>query len=162
MTRLGRFGVVLAVPLALAACNRGEAEQAVAATPESIAASAADTMIVYKTPTCGCCNDWIDHVKEHGFPVVAHDLDRLDHVKQQLGVPAGMISCHTATVRGYTIEGHVPADLIRRIIDEKSSYRGLTVPGMPVGSPGMEGPWKQDYDVLAFDGRGNLTVYARR
>lgn len=161
MTKLMRYAALLALPLA-AACSRGEAEQATRPTPASIAASAADTMIVYKTPTCGCCNDWIDHVKEHGFPVVAVDLDRLDGVKQELGVPAGLISCHTATVRGYTIEGHVPADLIRRMIDEKSNLRGLTVPGMPVGSPGMEGPFKQDYDVLGFDERGNTRVYARR
>jgi hypothetical protein len=153
-----------ALALAMAACGREDRDMRVAAqpSPDVIAASAADTVVVYKTPTCGCCNDWVDHVRDHGFTVVTHDLDRLDHLKQQFGVPAGMVSCHTATVRGYTIEGHVPADLIRRMIDEGSSYRGLTVPGMPVGSPGMEGPFKQDYDVLAFDDRGNLTVYARR
>jgi hypothetical protein len=147
--------------MGVAACGSGQAD-APRPTAAALAASSADTVVVYKTPTCGCCDKWVDHVKEHGFPVVTHDLDRLDHIRQQLGVPAGMISCHTATVRGYTIEGHVPADLIRRMIDEGSTFRGLTVPGMPVGSPGMEGPWKQDYDVLAFDDRGNLRVYARR
>jgi hypothetical protein len=126
------------------------------------AANAADTIVVYKTPTCGCCNDWVDHVHDHGFTVVTHDLDDLTLIKQQLGVPAGRISCHTAVVRGYTVEGHVPADLIQRMLAEKPRFRGLTVPGMPVGSPGMEGPWKQDYDVLSFDDRGNIQVYARR
>jgi hypothetical protein len=154
------FAALLALPLVAAACARGEA--APAASAAAIAASAADTVVVYKTPTCGCCDDWVDHVKAHGFPVVTHNLDRLDHIRQELGVPAGLISCHTATVRGYTVEGHVPADLIRRMIDEKSSARGLVVPGMPVGSPGMEGPFKQDYDVLIFDARGNTRVYARR
>jgi hypothetical protein len=162
MSRTFLIGMLLTLPLALAACSSGDAERAARPAAEIAAASAADTVVVYKTPTCGCCNDWVDHVEAHGFTVVAHDLERLDHIKQQLGVPAGMISCHTATVRGYTFEGHVPADLMRRMIDEGSRYRGLTVPGMPVGSPGMEGPWKQDYDVLAFDERGNVTVYARR
>jgi hypothetical protein len=155
-----RAGAAVLLALAVAACGRGEADTK--PTPQSIAASANDTIVVYKTPTCGCCNDWVDHVKEHGFPVVTYDLDQLDGVKQQLGVPAGLISCHTATVRGYTIEGHVPADLIRRMIDERATFRGLTVPGMPVGSPGMEGPYKQDYDVLAFDERGSTRVYERR
>jgi hypothetical protein len=121
-----------------------------------------DTVVVYKTPTCGCCNNWVDHVKASGFPVVTHDLDDLAEIKRDLGVPAGRISCHTATVGGYTIEGHVPADLIRRMLDEKPSIRGLAVPGMPMGSPGMEGVIKQDYDVLAFDSAGAVTVYAKR
>jgi hypothetical protein len=168
MLDIKRLAVLAALPLLAAACARdtGERGTAQSATPPpsaaAMAASANDTVVVYKTPTCGCCDDWIDHVKAHGFPVVAHNLDRLDQVRQQLGVPPGMISCHTATVRGYTIEGHVPADLIRRMIDERSPYRGLTVPGMPVGSPGMEGPFKQDYDVLIFDDRGYTQVYARR
>jgi hypothetical protein len=83
-------------------------------------------------------------------------------MKRELGVPAGRISCHTATVRGYTVEGHVPADLIRRMIDERAPIRGLAVPGMPMGSPGMEGLIKQDYDVLAFDSTGVVSVYAKR
>jgi hypothetical protein len=152
---------MVAVTVAAAGCGRGEADTA-QPTRASILASAADTVVVYKTPTCGCCNDWVDHVKSHGFPVVTHDLDRLEDVRRQHGVPAGLISCHTATVRGYTIEGHVPADLIRRMLDEGASFRGLTVPGMPVGSPGMEGPWKQPYDVLSFDDRGNVRVYDSR
>jgi hypothetical protein len=155
-----RMGGAVLTASVVAACGGGT--DSPRPTAAAVAASAADTVVVYKTPTCGCCDKWVDHVKEHGFPVVTHDLDRLDHIRQTLGVPAGMISCHTATVRGYTIEGHVPADLIRRIIDEGAPIRGLTVPGMPVGSPGMEGPWKQDYDVLAFDDRGNIRVYARR
>jgi hypothetical protein len=152
---------VVALTVAAAGCGRDQADTA-QPTRAAILASAADTVVVYKTPTCGCCNDWVDHVKSHGFPVVTHDLDRLEEVRRQHGVPAGLISCHTATVRGYTIEGHVPADLIRRMLDEGASFRGLTVPGMPVGSPGMEGPWKQPYDVLSFDDRGNVRVYDSR
>jgi hypothetical protein len=126
-------------------------------------AAPADTMVVYKSPTCGCCNDWVQHARESGFAVVTHDLNDLTETKRQLGVPAGRISCHTATVRGYTIEGHVPADLIHKLISENPrGVRGLAVPGMPIGSPGMEGIIKQDYDVLSFDEAGNVEVYARR
>lgn len=151
-----RHAAVGVLALATVACGGGEGARA-----EQIVASA-DTVVVYKTPTCGCCNAWVDHVREHGFPVVTHDLDDLADIKRDLGVPAGRISCHTATVRGYTVEGHVPADLIRRMIDERAPIRGLTVPGMPMGSPGMEGLIKQDYDVLAFDSAGVVSAYAKR
>jgi hypothetical protein len=151
-----RYAAVGVLALTSVACGGGEGVRA-----EQIVASS-DTVVVYKTPTCGCCNAWVDHVREHGFPVVTHDLDDLTDIKRDLGVPAGRISCHTATVRGYTVEGHVPADLIRRMIDERAPIRGLTVPGMPMGSPGMEGLIKQDYDVLAFDSAGVVSVYAKR
>jgi hypothetical protein len=122
-------------------------------------------MVVYKTPTCGCCTKWVEHAEENGFVVIAHDIDqaRLDETKRELGVPAGRISCHTATVQGYTIEGHVPADLIRKLLAEKPrGVKGLALPGMPMGSPGMEGLIRQGYDVLSFDEQGNVEVYARR
>lgn len=145
-----------AAALTVTACSGSSSARA-----EQVVASN-DTVVVYKTPTCGCCNAWVDHVRESGFPVVTHDLNDLTDIKRDLGVPAGRISCHTATVRGYTIEGHVPADLIRRMLDEKPAIRGLAVPGMPMGSPGMEGVIKQDYEVLAFDSAGAVTVYAER
>jgi hypothetical protein len=145
--------------VALAACNSQPEPVRVAMIA---AASAADTVIVCKSPTCGCCTKWVDHMRDSGFTVIARDTSDLEPIKRRLGVPAGRVSCHTATVRGYTIEGHVPADLIRKLIDEKSRYAGLAVPGMPMGSPGMEGLMKQDYDVLAFDRDGNVEVYARR
>jgi hypothetical protein len=156
-----RAAALLLLPL-LGACRQGGDQNAVRISHADIAANAADTVVVYKTPTCGCCNAWVDHVKEHGFTVVTHDLNDLSQIKQQLGVPAGRISCHTATVRGYTVEGHVPADLIQRMLAEQPRFRGLTVPGMPMGSPGMEGPFKQDYEVLSFDAAGNVSVYAKR
>jgi hypothetical protein len=157
----------------VAACSGGQPEgaevAAVAAQDAHGAAAAdvaADTLVVYKSPTCGCCSNWVDHARENGFAVVTHDIDdpvALNAKKQELGVPAGRASCHTATVSGYTIEGHVPADLIRKLIAEQPrGVRGLAVPGMPVGSPGMEGMFKQEYDVLSFDGEGNVAVYARR
>jgi hypothetical protein len=156
-----RTMVVGAAALLFAACGRADADAPVRTTLAS-AASAGDTVIVYKTPTCGCCSDWVDHVREHGFTVVTHDLNDLTAIKQELGVPPGRVSCHTAQVRGYTIEGHVPADLIRRMLDENARFKGLAVPGMPIGSPGMEGLIKQRYEVLSFDERGNTEVYAER
>jgi hypothetical protein len=149
------------VTLSLTACRAAEPETAVR-TPATALASASDTLVVYKSPTCGCCTNWVEHMKQNGFAVITHDTDDLEPIKRQHGVPAGRISCHTATVRGYTIEGHVPADLIRRMLDEKSPFRGLAVPGMPIGSPGMEGLIKQSYEVFSFDDQGNTQVYARR
>lgn len=166
--------IVALTALGVAACSGGQPEGGVEvaaltaqATDGAAAADvAADTLVVYKSPTCGCCSNWVDHARESGFAVVTHDIDdpvALNAKKQELGVPAGRGSCHTATVRGYTIEGHVPADLIRKLIAEQPrGVRGLAVPGMPVGSPGMEGMFKQEYDVLSFDEKGNVAVYARR
>ena len=160
-----RFGYAAAAgAMVLAtACGGGRNASAEDTSAAAIAVSA-DTVVVYKTPTCGCCNAWVDHVRENGFAVVTHDMSDAELAvrKGDLGVPAGRISCHTATVRGYVVEGHVPADLIQRMIDERAAIRGLTVPGMPMGSPGMEGLIKQDYEVLAFDSTGAVTVYAKR
>lgn len=152
---------IAGLALAMAACSgegaEGDGRIALAS------AAPADTIVVFKTPTCGCCNDWVDHIEENGFAAITHDLDDLTATKRGLGVPAGRFSCHTATVRGYTIEGHVPADLIHKLIAERPhGVKGLAVPGMPIGSPGMEGIIKQAYDVLSFDDQGNVAVYARR
>lgn len=121
-----------------------------------------DTIEVWKDPGCGCCKNWIEHMQEHGFAVIAHDTRDMTPVKQQHDVGADLTSCHTASIRGYAIEGHVPADLVRKMLDEKPAIRGLAVPGMPMGSPGMEGAVKQKYDVIAFTADGKRTVYASR
>lgn len=107
---------------------------------------------VYKSETCGCCNDWVDHLKEAGFEVTAMNRDDMNSVKSQLGVPVQLASCHTAVVGKYVVEGHVPAASIRRLLDEDANIRGLAVPGMPTGSPGMEVPGRpaDRYDVIAF------------
>ena len=108
---------------------------------------------VYKTPTCGCCTQWIDHLRAAGFEVEATDLPNLDALKASNGVPRRLASCHTATVEGYVIEGHVPAADIVRLLAERPKVAGLAVPGMPMGSPGMEHPdpsRHQAYDVIAF------------
>ena len=114
------------------------------------------TIQVYKTPTCGCCTLWIDHLRASGFVVEATDLPDLRTLKAMNGVPNELSSCHTATVDGYVIEGHVPASDIRRLLAERPKIAGLAVPGMPMGSPGMEHPdatRHEAYDVIAFGGQ---------
>lgn len=117
---------------------------------------------VYKSPTCGCCNKWIDHLEANGFRVRAHNTDDVVSHKYRLGVPSGLGSCHTAEVAGYLVEGHVSAREIKRLLKEKPQARGLVVPAMPLGSPGMEmGGRKDRYDVLLVDRQGDTRTYAR-
>lgn len=115
---------------------------------------------VYKDPNCGCCAKWVDHLVKHGFRVTAKDSEDMTAVKAGLGVPPALNSCHTGLVNGYIIEGHVPAADIKRLLVEKPKVAGLAVPGMPMGSPGMEGPRTDRYDVLTFDKAGKTTVFA--
>lgn len=118
---------------------------------------------VYKTPTCGCCGKWVGHLNANGFQAKVQDMPSVEEVKTKAGVPPDLQSCHTAMVEGYVIEGHVPADVIQKLLKERPKVAGLAVPGMPVGSPGMEqGDRKDPYDVVAFDKSGKTTVYAHR
>jgi hypothetical protein len=117
---------------------------------------------VYKSPTCGCCSKWVEHLKAAGFPVEVHDVDDVSAFADASGVPGSLRSCHTAVVKGYAIEGHVPADLIKRLLDEHPKIAGLAVPGMVTGSPGMEGNRKDAYDVIAWSAGGKTSVFARR
>lgn len=176
--RAGRAAVLLL--LALGACNRaGNAEPApagesgAAATPQARqtetavgnASPAGGTrMVVYKTPTCGCCRAWVDHVQAAGFTVEVRDMPDVQPVKHEHGLPGHLASCHTAIVDGYVVEGHVPADVIRRMLRERPQVAGIAVPGMPVGSPGMEVPGgrKDPYDIIAFSRDGKVSVYETR
>ena len=117
---------------------------------------------IWKTPTCGCCKLWVDHMRGAGFRPTVHDMDDVSPIKRKLGVPTTLESCHTAVVGGYTIEGHVPADVVRQALKEKPKIAGLAVPGMPMGSPGMEGPRKDPYSVVAFEQNGRTSVFAKR
>ena len=121
----------------------------------------AEEVVVYKSPTCGCCTEWVSHLRENGFQVTVHDRRNMDPVKRAMGVPQRLQSCHTAQVGDYVIEGHVPAADIVRLLKAKLPVKGLTVPGMPMGSPGMEGPRQDPYEVLAFQPDGRTSVYAR-
>lgn len=152
--------VVLVAGLA-AACGTGEppVEQRVA-----LANAATQEMVVYKTATCGCCKAWVDHMREAGFTVQAVDVEyaELLEKKRTHGVATGTESCHTAVIDGYVVEGHVPADVVARMLRERPDVAGLAVPGMPMGSPGMEGPVKQAYDILALEKDGSTRVYESR
>ena len=170
-------GIAVAMAFAVGACTAKEAESSATATaadtPSSVSAplrgeapaspSASLVSIkVYKTPTCGCCKAWVDHLEQNGFKAEVVDMPDLSAVKTKYGVAPKLQSCHTAVVGDYTVEGHVPADLIMKMVNEKPAIAGLAVPGMPAGSPGMEGATKENYDVLTFDRAGSTTVYAQR
>jgi hypothetical protein len=120
-------------------------------------------MVIYKSPSCGCCKKWVDHVEANGFDTEVHDVEDVGVIKQKHKLPADLASCHTALVGGYVVEGHVPADLIHKLLKDKPALAGIAAPGMPVGSPGMEmGARKDAFDVIAFDLKGKTSVYARR
>jgi hypothetical protein len=110
---------------------------------------------VYRSPSCGCCEKWLEHLAKHHFTVTDIKTDNIQTIKQQHGVPPQLASCHTAVIEGYVIEGHVPADDIKRLLLDKPAIAGLTVPAMPVGTPGMEmGSRKDPFQVLQFDKEG--------
>ena len=121
-------------------------------------------VVVWKSPTCGCCNDWIAHMRKNGFKVATRDVDDTVAVRARLGMPETQASCHTATVDGYVIEGHVPAREIQRLLRERPRALGLSVPGMVIGSPGMDTPAyggrKDPYDVLMVQRTGATQVFA--
>lgn len=120
------------------------------------------TIMVYKTPTCGCCGKWIEHMKAAGFRVTVRDKPDLTGIKRRYAIPVPLMSCHTAVIEGYAVEGHVPADVIQRLLRERPHVVGIAVPGMPGGSPGMEGPVREAYTVVTFDRAGGTTIYATR
>jgi hypothetical protein len=131
------------------------------AVPAAIAP--APTIHVVKSPTCGCCNAWVEYLKKEGFTVTVENRDQFIDLKRANGVTQQLESCHTAFVDGYVVEGHVPADLIKKLLTTKpAGVKGLAAPGMPQGSPGMEGPVKDRYTVYSFDAKGKASVYAVR
>ena len=154
-------GLILASSLALSACAKPADPPAGAAAATPLPATAAQAaelfasppaagpngdnhaqprLVVTKTPTCGCCHLWVEHMQQAGFQVEVRDVDDLGSVKERVGVPYGKGSCHTAEIEGYFVEGHVPAGDVKRLLAERPDAKGLTVPGMPMGSPGMETP----------------------
>lgn len=116
-------------------------------------------LFALRNPGCGCCEGWANHLSEHDFEVDLHDSPALSTVKDRLGIPEDLHGCHTGMVEGYLVEGHVPAEFIRRMLDEAPEIAGIAVPGMPIGSPGMEGPDAKPYDVIAFGGEGEAERY---
>ena len=133
------------------------------AAQQKAPAPAATRVTVYKTSSCGCCRLWVDHLKANGFDVQAMDVSAADvrGISRVAGLKDEDTSCHTAKIGNYTVEGHVPADDIKRMLKEKPAIAGLAAPGMPQGSPGMEQGVKEPYDVIAFKKDGTSTVYAK-
>lgn len=120
-------------------------------------------LTVYKDPNCGCCQKWIEHMAKSGFVLQVRDVNNMDEVKKTMRVPTALQSCHTGIVDKYVIEGHVPADVVKKFLAEKSAMLGIAVPDMPAGSPGMEmGNRVDHYDIIAFDRDGKTKVYAKR
>ena len=162
--------------LLLVACAEGQEAQSDAPRPVAVAsqsasqatgateraATPAEVVTVYKSPTCGCCSKWVEHMEAAGFEVVTHDMNDLSSIKAEHGVAPQHQSCHTALVDGYVIEGHVPAEDVMRLLEERPEVVGLAAPGMPRGSPGMEmsDGTKDAYDVVAFDEAGETTVFS--
>ncbi len=145
-----RSAVALMASAALGALGQARAQSAGGAAVK-----------VYKEATCGCCGIWARHMTAAGFSVETVDVPDVDRIKTQLGVPPRLATCHTAEVAGYLVEGHVPAAVVKRLLAEKPAGRGVAVPGMPVGSPGMEGGTPETYAVFLFGTPGGISVFAR-
>ena len=148
--------VVLALVTSVTAADQSRRP----AAPQKAASMA---VTVYKSPTCGCCAKWVDHMRANGFAVSVFDLADVQPIKAKHGVPGTLTSCHTGLVGGYVIEGHIPAATVKKLLVERPAIAGLAVPNMPMGSPGMEGPAgirPRPYDVIAFDKKGGTRVFS--
>lgn len=146
--------LVLVLPALLAGCSKAPSTE----TP----AAQRPLLTVYKSPTCGCCAKWMDHVNANGLATELRSEQDITGVQKRLGVPEGLYSCHVAKAGDYLIVGHVPAEDVQRLLKEKPKARGLAVRGMPIGSPGMEhGDHTQAYDTLLFQADGRTTVFAQ-
>ena len=151
----------------LAGCGNADAAPEASAAGAPLAAASVDEqlpgLLVYKTATCGCCGGWVEHMRQAGFAVDARDLPgnvELMQVKMDAGVPVELSSCHTTLVNGYVIEGHVPADQVKRLLAERPSVVGIAAPGMPAGSPGMDIPNSPPYEIIAWNQDGTRSVFA--
>lgn len=172
MRYINMIGIIgLLAGILLAACAAPASDQAAgeqartseqAAGEQVTAAQATREMIVYRSPTCGCCSDWVGYMQQHGYTVTVEDVQDLAALKAEHNVPSALQSCHTAVIDGYVIEGHVPVEDIERLLTERPAVVGIGVPGMPVGSPGMEvdGVAPQPFDVMTFDVSGATEVYS--
>jgi hypothetical protein len=153
---------IASLTVALAGCGASDSPSATFQPLATAAAAEQPQLVVHKSASCGCCKVWVEHMRKHGFAAKVNDVDNMSPIKERVGVPYGMGSCHTAEVGGYFIEGHVPAEQVQRLLKEKPKAKGLTVPGMPIGSPGMEqGDVKQPYEVHLVHADGTTSVYAK-
>jgi len=156
---------LLAASLVLVGCTAAQnsrqlASENVTATAEAQAVLASE-ITVFRSPTCGCCGKWIDHAEAAGFQVKDEVTEDMSAIKQQYGVPQNLTSCHTTVVGDYVVEGHVPVEDVQRLLVEKPDVAGIAVPGMPIGSPGMEsGDYTEPYTVFSFTESGETAAFA--
>ncbi|MGB3612404.1 MAG: DUF411 domain-containing protein [Elainellaceae cyanobacterium] len=153
-------GLLAVGSVATAGCSStgGPKAQTVAASAEQ---AANYELTVFRSPTCGCCGKWIEHMEAAGFRVKDEITEDMTAVKQQYGVPANLASCHTTLVGGYVVEGHIPVTDVQRLLTEKPDIAGIAVPGMPIGSPGMEsGDYVEPYTVFSFSEDGSTAAFA--
>jgi len=164
MTRNIAFAVAaLALSGAVYIANNGGVRLQTSLQASAQQKPAAPLVEVFKSPTCGCCVNWVKHMQANGFIVRTTEMNDLTQVKKSRGVPDQVQSCHTAVVNGYVVEGHVPAADVQRLLKEKPEIAGIAVGGMPIGSPGMDFPGTkaQPYNVVSFDKNGATRVYAK-
>ena len=163
LTALPLLAAAMAAPRLVRAAPGAASTTPAAATATTAAGTTATPVEVWKDPSCGCCHDWIEHMQANGFSFTVHDTGN-NAVRAQLGLPQKLGSCHTALVGGYLIEGHVPASDVRALLKQKPKALGLAVPGMPVGSPGMDGEVygnrRDPYDVLLVERGGSTKVFS--
>ncbi len=166
--RIALYLVLGLSSLTLTACSQQGATGVAPAPSASAPVAVADPingvlprMIVHKTPWCGCCTAWAEQAEAAGFAVELRDIEDMSPIKRALGVPAAQASCHTAEVEGYFVEGHVPFDDIKRLLAERPAARGIAVPGMPLGSPGMEAGVRHSYSVNLVAEDGTVSEYAK-
>jgi hypothetical protein len=161
--KLIKFTALGLLATALGACAQSDdGSGAQSKAEENRAAASLPLLVVYKSESCGCCGDWVTHMERAGFKTEVHNVDNLNAIKTEVGLPPMMGSCHTARVGKYFVEGHVPAEDVKRLLAEQPDAKGLAVPRMPIGSPGMESPTGEvePYDVLLIANDGSASVYA--
>jgi hypothetical protein len=146
--------LAVAVVVSLGAASRGQWSPA--------PSDEVSVITVYKSASCGCCKKWVEYLQANGYQVKTVDIDDLSEIKAASGVPRSVQTCHTAVVEGYVVEGHVPVDALRKLLHDRPKVAGIGVPGMPVGSPGMDGSPAQSYDVISWDKTGKTSVYAKK
>ena len=151
------FTTLLALVVSLAVST-----PATQSKPAASAQKQADKVTVYRSRTCGCCGKWVQHMKDAGFEVTEFIVEQIDNAPNRNRVPEKLRSCHIATVRNYVVEGHVPADVVKDMLKKRPEIEGIAVPGMPSGSPGMESPTPQPYEVIAFTKQGKTWVFAKK
>lgn len=149
--------ITIVAGIVFARAQTGPSDHAVAGN------SRGEVITVYKTEACSCCLKWVDHLESNGLEVEIVNVASTAPAREQFGVPPKLLSCHTGSVGDYWVEGHVPADLVKKLIaDKPADIRGISAPGMPMGSPGMEGPNAEQYDIIAHHADGSTSVYATR